>query len=60
MVRGRHGWLFYFRGQVLHTERERHYSFGIRQQAHRLFRGREAEGILVSDQVRVRVRVRVS
>ena len=50
VVRGRHGWLFYFRGQVLHTERERHYSFGIRQQAHRLFRGREAEGILVSDQ----------
>ena len=35
---------------MLHTERERHYSFGIRQQAHRLFRGREAEGILVSDQ----------
>eukprot|EP00964_Phaeocystis_antarctica_P018792 scaffold10351_cov62-Phaeocystis_antarctica.AAC.15 len=50
VVKGRHGWLFHFRGQVLHTVREQHYSFGIRQQAHRLFKGREAEGLLVSDQ----------
>ena len=49
VVRGRHGWLFHFRGQVLHEPRHRHYSFGIRQQAHRLFRDREGEGLLVSD-----------
>ena len=40
--------LFHWRGQVLYHFP--HYSLGIRQQLVQLFRGREAEGIVVSDQ----------
>ncbi len=45
---GPRGILFHWRGQVLY--RFPHYSLGIRQQVHTLFRGREAEGLVVSSE----------
>jgi len=48
--------LFYFNGALGLTAQFVNYSFGLRQQLHALARGREAEGIIVTDQKTPRYR----